>query len=123
MTGSSASIFSGGIASVASQLNAALMQTSLQFSNPAGTTLRILDGATSAVDVDAVAASITSTGLAGDSAELPFFLDASTPHTGAITSIGAQSVGLAGRIAVNASLLADPSKLVVFLDFAAHARR
>ena len=107
--------FSGGIASVASQLNAALMQTSLQFSNPAGTTLRILDdGATNAVDVDAVAASITSTGLAGGSAELPFFLDASTPYTGAITSIGAQSVGLAGRIAVNAGLLADPSKLVVF---------
>ena len=107
--------FSGGIASVASQLNAALMQTSLQFSNPAGTTLRILDdGATGAVDVDAVAASITSTGLAGGSAELPFFLDASTPYTGAITSIGAQSVGLAGRIAVNAGLLADPSKLVVF---------
>jgi flagellar hook-associated protein 1 len=107
--------FSGGIASVASQLSAALGQTSLQFSNPAGTTLRILDdGATSAVDVDAVAASITSTGLAGGSAELPFFLDASTPYTGAITSIGAQSVGFAGRIAVNASLLADPSKLVVF---------
>ena len=107
--------FSGGIASVASQLNAALMQTSLQFSNPAGTTLRILDdGAASAVDVNAVAASITSTALAGGSAELPFFLDASTPYTGAITSIGGQSVGFAGRIAVNAGLLADPSKLVVF---------
>jgi len=52
--------------------------------------------------------------LAGGNAELPFFLDASAPYTGAITSMGAQSVGFAGRIAVNANLVADPSKLVVF---------
>jgi flagellar hook-associated protein 1 FlgK len=54
------------------------------------------------------------TSLTGGSAELPFFLDASTPYTGAITSLGSQSVGFAGRIAVNSSLLADPSKLVAY---------
>ena len=107
--------FSGGLASIISQLGAALVQTPLQFSNPAGTTLRVLDdGAPNAIDVDAVAATMTSTGLASGNAELPFFLDANAPYSGAITSIGAQSVGFAGRIAVNAGLLTDPAKVVVF---------
>jgi len=107
--------FSGGLGSIVSQLGAALSQAPLQFSNPGGTTLRILDdGASNAIDVDAVSATITSTGLASGNAELPFFLDASAPYTGATTSIGAQSVGFAGRIAVNGNLVADPSKLVVF---------
>jgi flagellar hook-associated protein 1 len=107
--------FSGGLGSIVSQLAAAFPQTPLQFSNPGGTTLRILDdGAPNTLNVDAVSATITSTALASGSSELPFFLDASAPYTGAITSMGAQSVGFAGRIAVNANLVADPSKLVVF---------
>ncbi len=107
--------FSGGLGSIVSQLGAAFPQTPLQFSNPGGTTLRVLDdGAPNTLNVDAVSATITSTALAGGSSELPFFLDASAPYTGAITSMGAQSVGFAGRIAVNANLVADPSKLVVF---------
>ena len=69
-----------------SQLAAAFPQTPLQFSNPGGTTLRILDdGAPNTLNVDAVSATITSTALASGSAELPFFLDASAPYTGAIT--------------------------------------
>jgi flagellar hook-associated protein 1 len=107
--------FSGGLASIVAQLGVALVPTPLQFSNPAGMTLRILDdGAAGALDVDAVSATVTTTALAGGNVELPFFLDASTPYTGAITSMGAQTVGFAGRIAVNANLLADPSRLVVF---------
>ena len=107
--------FSGGPASVVGQLGAALASTRLQFSNPAGTTLRILDdGATNATNVNAVSAAVTSTTLASGAVELPFFLDAGTPYAGAITSVGAQSVGFAGRIAVNPSLSADSSKLVVF---------
>ena len=107
--------FSGGIASVASQLGAALATSGLQFSNPAGSTLRVLDdGAMNKVDVNAVAATVTVTSLTGGSAELPFFLDAGTPYSGAITAIGPQSGGFAARIAVNASLLADPSRLVVY---------
>jgi len=107
--------FSGGLASVVSQLNNALVPTPLQASNPAGTTLRILDdGASNAINVDAVTATMTTTSLTSGSSELPFFLDAASPFTGAITSFGTQNVGLAGRIAVNGGLVADPSRLVVF---------
>jgi flagellar hook-associated protein 1 FlgK len=36
------------------------------------------------------------------------------PYTGAITALGSQSIGLAGRISVNSDLVADPSKLVSY---------
>src|ERR1700712_2915603 len=45
--------FSGGMASVVSQLNAALGTGNLQFSNPSGSTLRVLDSGTSAAVVNA----------------------------------------------------------------------
>ena len=107
--------FSGGLASIVSQLTAALGSTGLQFSNPAGTTLRVLDdGSANKVDVNAVSATSTATSLTGGTPELPFFLDGSAAYTGAIGATGTQTVGFAGRIAVNASLVADPSKLVVF---------
>src|SRR5712691_2842301 len=107
--------FSGGMASVVAQLNAALGSSFLQFSNPSGTTLRVLDdGAGNKIDVNAASATGTVTTLTGGSAEFPFFLDAGNPYTGAITVDGLQSVGLAGRIAVNGALLADPTRLVVY---------
>jgi flagellar hook-associated protein 1 FlgK len=107
--------FSGGIGSVVSQLSAALGTTGLQFSNPAGNTLRVLDdGATNTVDVDAVSATYTVTSLTAGVSELPFFVDGNAPFTGAIGSGGSQLTGFAGRIALNGSLAADPSRLVVF---------
>ncbi len=107
--------FSGGIGSVVSQLTAAIGTTPLAFSNPFGATLRILDdGAANKIDVNAVSATTTVSALTGGTAEVPFFLDANTPYTGAITSNGSQSIGFAGRIAVNANLLADPTRLVVY---------
>ena len=107
--------FSGGLSSIVSQLGAALGATGLQFSNPSGTTLRILDdGGPNTVDVAAVSATRTTTTLTGGGAELPFFLDGSSLYTGAISSAGPQAIGFAGRIAVNANLLADPSRLVVY---------
>ena len=73
------------------------------------------DGAGGKVDVNAVSATTTMTSLTsggGRVAVLP------RRHrcriTGAITALGNQSLGFAGRIAVNAALLADPSKLVVY---------
>jgi flagellar hook-associated protein 1 len=107
--------FSGGIASVVAQLNSALGATFLQFSNPAGNTLRVVDdGAGNKIDVNAASLTTTVTGLTGGSAELPFFHDANIPYTGAFTVNGKQSIGFAGRITVNAALLADPSRLVVY---------
>ncbi len=107
--------FSGGIASVVAQLSAALGSSLLQFSNPAGTTLRILDdGGGGQVNVDSASATATVTTLTAGTAELPFFHDGFTAYTGAITSTGLQRTGLAGRIAVNAALVSDPSRLIVY---------
>jgi flagellar hook-associated protein 1 FlgK len=107
--------FSGGMASILTQINAALGATSLQASNPVGNTLRILDdGSANRVDLNSLTANRTVTSFTGGTPELPFFLDANKPYSGAITSGGPQSVGLAGRIVVNSSLLADPSRLVIY---------
>ena len=106
--------FSGGLAGVAAQLNS-LFNGRLTFSNPSGTTLRVLDdGAANNSTIDAASATITRTGFASGGAHLPFFTDAAAPYTGAITANGTQSVGLAGRLVVNAQLVADPAKLVVY---------
>ena len=106
--------FSGGMASVVTQLNAALGAGNLQFSNPAGSTLRVLDNGTSAASVNAASVTTTAASLTGGSAQLPVFTDGNALYTGAITGTGSQLTGLAGRIAVNAALLSDPSKLTVY---------
>ena len=54
------------------------------------------------------------TSLTSGGAALPFFLDGNTAYSGAITGLGSQSVGLAGRLVVNPALLSDPSRLVVY---------
>jgi flagellar hook-associated protein 1 len=104
--------FSGGMASVVSQLNTALGATGLQFSNPSGTTLEVLDSGPGTITVNSVATTTTQTSPSGGSAALPLFVDGTTPYTGAITASGSQSVGIAGRIQVNSALIADPSGLV-----------
>jgi len=107
--------FSGGMVSVLAQVNAALAPTAMTASNPAGTVLKILDdGAGNRVGVNSITATATQTALAAGSAELPFFLDGGLPYTGMISAFGTQSVGFAGRINVNAGLLADSSKLVAY---------
>jgi flagellar hook-associated protein 1 FlgK len=106
--------FSGGMASVVAQLNSALGGSHLQFSNPSGSTLRALDDGTGSTTVNAASVTTTVSSLAGGSPQLPVFTDGISLYTGSFTAVGSQQTGLAGRITVNAALLADPSKLTVY---------
>jgi flagellar hook-associated protein 1 len=106
--------FSGGMASVLTQLTSALGTANLQFSNPSGSVLRVLDNGTGTATVDAASVTATVPTLASGSAQLPVFTDGSLLYTGSITRNGAQQTGLAGRITVNSALLADPSRLTVY---------
>lgn len=109
--------FSGSMASVVSQLNAALGQN-LQFSNPGGTTLQALNPSfSSGVVVNSMSATATVTSLQSgnpQNPQLPLFLDETTPITGAITSTGSQTTGLAGNITVNSAVVSDPGSLIAY---------
>jgi flagellar hook-associated protein 1 len=104
---------SGGMAAVVTQLNAAF-GTNLQFSNPSGTVLQAVNASSTTNVVNAMSATSTVTALASGSSQLPLFLDGTTPITGALTSAGSQTTGLAGRITVNAAVAAAPASLVAY---------
>jgi flagellar hook-associated protein 1 len=104
--------FSGGMSSVVAQLNAAL-GTSVQFSNPSGTLLQAVNRNAS-TSVNSLSETTTATGFMSGSAQLPMFLDGTQPITGALTSAGSQTTGLAGRITVNPALLASPANLISY---------
>jgi flagellar hook-associated protein 1 len=109
--------FSGGMASVVSQLNTALSATGLTFSNPAGSTLRVVDdGAPDLWNVDSFSASITTSTFNSGDPTLPFFVDGGTGglYTNAVYPDGTQKLGYAARIALNQALYDDPSRLVVY---------
>jgi len=105
--------FTGGPASVVAQLTAALGATGLQFSNPAGTTLRVLNDVANTISVNNFSTTTTASSLIGGPA-LPLFLDGAAPFTGTITGAGFESTGFAGRITVNSALIANPTALVAF---------
>ena len=65
--------FSGGMASVVSQLNAAF-GSKLQFSNPSGTVLQVLNNSGSGNVVNSLSATSTATSLTSGSPQLPLFL-------------------------------------------------
>jgi flagellar hook-associated protein 1 FlgK len=107
--------FSGGMASVVSQLNAALGAGNLIFSNPSppSSTLQVLDTG-SGTTVNSASVTTTTTSLTSGSPQLPLFTDAGSVYTGAITGAGSEMTGLAGRITVNQALLNNPSNLTVY---------
>jgi flagellar hook-associated protein 1 len=104
---------SGGMSSVVAQLNSAL-GSNLQFSNPSGTILQVLNSNGSGNVVNSLAATSTVTSLTSGNPQLPLFLDGNAPITGAISAGGSQITGLAGSIAVNSALLASPASLVAY---------
>jgi flagellar hook-associated protein 1 FlgK len=104
--------FSGGAAAVATALNTALAGSGLNFTNPSGTQLNILDSGAPAITVNSASTTTTATGLTGGSAQLPLFVDGTSAFTGAMTGAGPESLGYAGRITVNSALATDPSGLV-----------
>jgi flagellar hook-associated protein 1 FlgK len=106
--------FQGGMASIVVQLTASIGNTNVQFSNPSGSTLRVLDNGAGAVSVNAASTTVTTSALANGNPQLPVFTDGSTLYTGVITGRGVQQTGFAGRISVNAALVGDPSKFVVY---------
>jgi flagellar hook-associated protein 1 FlgK len=104
--------FSGGMASMVSQLNTAYGSL-FTFSNPSGSTLRV-DGISGVSNVDDLSVTRTATAVAGGDPAIAMFTDGSTPFSNILSGTGPQERGFAGRIAVNPALLADPSKLVVY---------
>jgi flagellar hook-associated protein 1 FlgK len=107
--------FSGGMASVFAQIANALSTTGMASSNPAGSTLQVLDdGNGGRVSISGVSATTTITSFTSGNSEMPFFLDGTVPYSGAFTGDTVQSQGFAGRIALNAALVNDPALLVSY---------
>ena len=106
--------FSGGVAGALAALNTAL-GPNVQFDNPSGSILRVLDdGAPDLVNINALSATVTTDSILSGDGTLPFFVDGggTTLYSNVISGGRQQKVGFAARIAVNSSLLADPSGLI-----------
>jgi flagellar hook-associated protein 1 FlgK len=102
--------FSGGPASVASQLQA-LLGSSVQISG-SGTTLTVLnDGSANSAFSD-LTAQTTSTAPQDGSLGLNLFVDTgNVPYTGSLDGLG-QQLGFAGRISVSGAVIANNALLV-----------
>jgi flagellar hook-associated protein 1 len=109
--------FAGGTlstSSVISQLNSALGATGLQFSNPSGNTLQVLNSAGGSITVNSLSQSATMSSLTSGNPAMPVFMDGTNLYTGAITANGLQEQGYAQRISINSALLSNPGDLVTF---------
>lgn len=105
--------WSGGIAGVAAQVQAAL-GTGYTVST-SGTSLQILDNGTG-TKVTAATVTTTNPGLQNGDTSMPLFVDGSgnTLYTGTVTTGTMQKTGFAGRITVNTAITADPTLLVKY---------
>lgn len=111
--------FSNGMAAIAAALNNALPTSHLAFSaapSPAtATTLRVTDDGSGLAKITSTSTTKTISSLASGNPQLALFTDGGQAlYTGAITSSGSQMTGLAGRIAVNTQVSADPTRLSVY---------
>jgi len=104
--------FSGGTASVASQLQDEL-GTGLIVTNPSGNVLRITDdGAAGTTDMYSLTKRVTSSALQGGGTALQLFVDLNnSAFTNSLDGVG-QMRGFAGRISVNPAVVQD-NKLMV----------
>jgi flagellar hook-associated protein 1 len=105
--------FSGGVSSVATQLSS-VFGSNLQFSNSSGTLLQVLNRNGTSNVVNSMSATSTATSFTGGTSQLPLFTDGNQLVTGALTSDGSQTTGLAGRIQVNSALAASQGSLVAY---------
>jgi flagellar hook-associated protein 1 FlgK len=106
--------FAGGVAGALAALNAAL-GPEVQFDNPGGSVLRVLDdGAPDLVNINALSATVTSSAIQSGDATLPFFTDGSSNalYTNAVNGGNQQKLGFSARIAVNMNLMANPAGLI-----------
>ncbi len=103
------------IADIVNDLNTAL-PGAVVVSNPSGTLLRFVDdGAGSTSDINSLSTSVTPSALVDAGSGLALFVDgnAQTVYSNSLDN-GGQKQGLAARIRVNQSLVADNSLLVVY---------
>ena len=106
--------FSGGIGAVASALDTAL-GSAISVTNPAGTTLQIVDdGVAGTSDVNSLASHTTVT--ANQGAGMAFSLFTDTGNASFTNSLDGtpQKVGFSGRITVNAAIITDNTLLVKY---------
>ena len=106
--------FSGGAASVATQLQAVL-GGGFAVSNPSGNVLRVLDdGAAGTTDVAALTTRTTVTGNQGAGLGLSLFVDSgNADFTNSLDGKG-QKLGFACRISVNSAILNDNRLMVQY---------
>ncbi|MCB9994187.1 MAG: flagellar hook-associated protein FlgK [Hyphomicrobiaceae bacterium] len=106
--------FSGGVSSVATDLQA-LLGAGLTIDNPSGNILRVVDdGAGNTTDVGSLVATTTVTADQGAGTALNLFVDTGQdPFTGSLDGIPQQR-GFAARISVSTSILGDNKLLVQY---------
>lgn len=103
--------FSGGMASVVTQIQAAL-GSRFAVSNPSGSTLRILDdGAANSVDVTGLSAHVNLSAVVDGEKGFPLFMDGAREFTDSLDGFP-QRQGFAGRITVNPEIVKNPARLV-----------